>query len=177
MGGPFLPIRLGAPGAPLETAFEQLQSDLARNEKLAAALPRLPVRSPLPGRLEMTSPFGVRLDPFLGRLALHPGEDLRATVGEPVRATAEGRVTNASWDGGYGNMVEINHGDGLVTRYGHLSAIDVKVGQRVTVGQEIGHTGSTGRSTGPHLHYEVRIDGQAVDPHRFLEASRMLAER
>jgi len=95
---------------------------------------------------------------------------MRGETGEPVHATASGRVTSASRDGGYGNMVEINHGNGFATRYGHLSEIDVKVGQVVHIGEVIGKIGSTGRSTGPHLHYETRIDGEAVDPQKFLRA-------
>jgi murein DD-endopeptidase MepM/ murein hydrolase activator NlpD len=110
------------------------------------------------------------MDPFLDRPAMHPGVDLRGEVGEPVHATANGRVTMAGRDGGYGNMVELNHGNGLATRFGHLSEIDVKVGQEVRVGQVIGKVGSTGRSTGPHLHYECRINGEVVDPQKFLRA-------
>ena len=91
-----------------------------------------------------------------------------------MRVTANGKVTVASWQGGYGNMVEVDHGNGLATRYGHLSEIDVKVGQVVHIGQTIGEIGSTGRSTGPHLHYETRIDGEAVDPQKFLRAGLRL---
>ena len=122
----------------------------------------------------MTSPFGVRTDPFFGRPAMHSGIDLRGEIGEPVHATADGRVTRAGRDGGYGNMIEINHGHGLSTRYGHLSKIEVKVGQRVTIGQVIGLIGSTGRSTGPHLHYETRINGEPVNPQKFLRAGLRL---
>ena len=112
----------------------------------------------------------MRTDPFLGRPAMHTGIDFRGDTGEPVHATAAGKVTIAGWNGGYGKMVEIDHGNGLATRYGHLSEIDVKVGQIVRIGQVIGKIGSTGRSTGPHLHYETRIDGEAVDPQKFLRA-------
>jgi murein DD-endopeptidase MepM/ murein hydrolase activator NlpD len=174
MGGPYVPVRLDVEGSPLQTRFDDLQDQIAEDQKLASALPYLPLRQPLQGRLETTSPFGLRLDPFLGRLALHPGTDLRAAIGAPVLATAAGKVTNASYDGGYGNMVEIDHGDGLSTRYGHLSAILVRVGQTVGAGEEIGRVGTTGRSTGPHLHYEVRIDGQPVDPMRFVRAGETL---
>ena len=104
------------------------------------------------------------------------GVDLREDVGEPVRATGGGRVVSAGWSGGYGNMVEIDHGNGLSTRYGHMSAINVAEGQSIAVGAILGRVGSTGRSTGPHLHYEVRIDGEAVDPTRFLRASDKVAE-
>ena len=130
----------------------------------------MPVRKPLPGDLEVSSGFGVRRDPFLGRPAMHTGLDLRGDIGEPVRATADGKVEIAGWDGGYGNMVEIDHGHGLSTRFGHLSKIEVKVGQKVHIGDVIGRIGSTGRSTGPHLHYETRINGEPVDPQKFLRA-------
>jgi murein DD-endopeptidase MepM/ murein hydrolase activator NlpD len=93
-----------------------------------------------------------------------------------VHATADGTVKVAGWDGGYGNLVEIDHGNGLSTRYGHLSHINVKVGQKVKIGQVIGEIGSTGRSTGPHLHYETRIDGQAVNPEKFLQAGIKLGK-
>jgi murein DD-endopeptidase MepM/ murein hydrolase activator NlpD len=91
-------------------------------------------------------------------------------MGEPIHATAAGIVTIAGWSGGYGRMVEVDHGNGLATRYGHLSAIDVSVGQKIQIGQVVGKLGSTGRSTGPHLHYETRVDGEAVNPQKFLDA-------
>jgi murein DD-endopeptidase MepM/ murein hydrolase activator NlpD len=106
---------------------------------------------------------------------MHTGIDLRDDYGAPVRATAAGRVVAAEWSGGYGNMVEVDHGNGLATRYGHLSAIAVRQGQPVEVGTVLGRIGSTGRATGPHLHYEVRIDDEAVDPSRFLRAGAKLA--
>jgi murein DD-endopeptidase MepM/ murein hydrolase activator NlpD len=107
---------------------------------------------------------------------MHTGLDFRAAMGDPVRATANGKVVSAGWGGGYGRMVEIDHGNGLSTRYGHLSAINVSVGQSVKIGQVVGEVGSTGRSTGPHLHYETRIDGEAVDPQKFLRAGMRLNE-
>ena len=119
----------------------------------------------------MTSTFGYRTDPFLGRPALHSGVDLREEWGEPVHVTAAGVVTVAGPTGGYGNMVEVDHGGGFSTRYGHLSSISVAPGQQLSPGAVLGRVGSTGRSTGPHLHYEVRIDGDAVDPSRFLRAA------
>jgi murein DD-endopeptidase MepM/ murein hydrolase activator NlpD len=107
---------------------------------------------------------------------MHTGLDFRAEVGDPVLVTAGGTVTVAGWSGGYGKMVEVDHGNGFATRYGHMSEIDVKVGQQVKTGQSLGKVGTTGRSTGPHLHYETRIDGEAVDPQRFLSAGGKLAE-
>ncbi len=107
---------------------------------------------------------------------MHSGLDFRAAMGDPVRATANGKVTMAGNSGGYGRMVEIDHGNGLATRYGHLSEINVKIGDIIKIGQVIGEVGSTGRSTGPHLHYETRIDGEAVDPQRFLRAGIRLSQ-
>ena len=131
----------------------------------------LPVREPLTGDAPVSSPFGYRADPFLGRPALHPGVDLVQPAGSDIKATAAGRVTHAGWMGGYGEMVEIDHGNGLSTRYGHMSEVLVDEGDAVKAGETIGRVGTTGRSTGPHLHYEVRVDGEPVDPERFLEAA------
>ena len=165
---PLKPPRSGA------SAFERqlYRINVARAEinQYAHTLVAVPVRKPVAGEVDMSSPFGMRMDPFLGRPAIHTGIDLRGEIGEPVHATATGKVTIAGREGGYGNMVEINHGNGLATRYGHLSKIDVKVGQFVRIGEAIGKIGSTGRSTGPHLHYETRINGEAVDPQKFLRA-------
>jgi len=118
----------------------------------------------------LSSGFGVRMDPFINAPAMHTGLDFRGDMGESIRATAAGKVTQAGWNGGYGKMVEVDHGNGLATRYGHMSQIDVSVGQSIKTGQVLGRIGSTGRSTGPHLHYETRIDGNAVDPQKFLRA-------
>jgi murein DD-endopeptidase MepM/ murein hydrolase activator NlpD len=106
---------------------------------------------------------------------MHTGLDFRAASGDPVRATANGKVVTAGWMGGYGRMVEIDHGNGLSTRYGHMSEINVKAGERIKIGQVVGAVGSTGRSTGPHLHYETRIDGAPVDPQKFLRAGVRLS--
>jgi len=133
------------------------------------------VRKPIDGELDLRSGFGVRIDPFLGRPAMHTGLDLHGETGDAVHATADGTVTAAGWSGGYGRMVDIDHGNGLSTRYGHLSSIDVRVGQSVKTGQIIGKVGSPGRSTGPHLHYETRLRGAATDPQKFLRAGQRLA--
>jgi murein DD-endopeptidase MepM/ murein hydrolase activator NlpD len=114
------------------------------------------------------------MDPFVHEAAMHTGIDFRGDLGEPIHATAAGTVTIAGWSGGYGKMVEINHGNGLATRYGHLSEIDVSVGQSVRIGEIVGKLGSTGRSTGPHVHYETRVDGEAVNPQKFLDAGDKL---
>ena len=119
--------------------------------------------------LAYTSNFGIRSDPFRGTAAMHAGVDIPGPTGTPVYATADGYVDRAERAGGYGNMVEIDHGKGIQTRYGHLSKILVPANTRVHRGQLIALIGSTGRSTGPHLHYEVRIDGHAVNPVPFLQ--------
>lgn len=112
----------------------------------------------------MSSGFGMRVHPVLGGRRKHEGVDLPAPVGTPIRATADGVVEMADWFGGYGLFVKLEHGGSFETRYGHMSRIAVAAGQAVRKGDVIGYVGTTGRSTGPHLHYEVRIDGQAVNP-------------
>ena len=119
-------------------------------------------------RLTYTSNFGIRSDPFQGNARMHAGVDISGPVGTPIYATADGVVSHAERKGGYGNLVELDHGKGIATRYGHLSRILVESGTRVQRGQLIALMGSTGRSTGSHLHYEVRIDGHAVNPAPFL---------
>jgi murein DD-endopeptidase MepM/ murein hydrolase activator NlpD len=176
-GGPFVPLRQPKPGA---SAFDRqlyrINVARAQIERLNRVLVDVPVRKPVPGEIDMSSPFGVRTDPFLGRPAMHTGIDMRGETGEPVYATAAGKIAIAGREGGYGNMVEVDHGNGLSTRYGHLSEIDVKVGQVVRIGQVVGKIGSTGRSTGPHLHYETRINGEPVNPQKFLRAGMRLGK-
>ncbi|RUM25528.1 M23 family peptidase [Rhizobium vallis] len=151
-----------------------LDGALTRLEAVRSTAESLPFRNPAIGK-EMTSPFGNRRDPFLGRLALHSGIDFRFSPGEKIRPTAPGKVISAGWTGGYGNMVEVDHGNGVSTRYGHMSEVLVKVGDTVDRNDVIGLAGSTGRSTGTHLHYEVRQDGRAVDPVYFMNAGLKLA--
>ena len=146
----------------------------AQFERLTRTLATVPVRKPVMGELDVSSGFGMRLDPFIRAPALHTGLDFRGEPGDDIRATAAGKVTIAGWNGGYGKMVEIDHGNGFTSRYGHMSEIGVKVGQSVKAGQIVGKVGSTGRSTGPHLHYETRIAGEAVDPQKFLRAALKL---
>lgn len=177
VGGPFIPADVNPDGSPFERQLSKVQAAFVALDRVRRVLPYVPVRKPLSGQIEITSTFGYRSDPFLGRMALHSGLDMRAETGTPARATAAGKVVTAGWTGGYGNMVEIDHGNGLSTRYGHLSAIGVVDGQIVKAGDIIGRVGSTGRSTGPHLHYEVRIDDEATDPSRFVKAARLLAAR
>jgi murein DD-endopeptidase MepM/ murein hydrolase activator NlpD len=175
MGGPFVPVKLTANAGPFEKQLYRINVTRAEMDRLNRTLAQVPYRKPVVGEVEFTSGFGVRSDPFLGRPAMHTGLDFRAATGDPARVTANGKVVSAGWSGGYGRMVEVDHGNGLSTRYGHLSEINVKVGEIVRIGQVIGLVGSTGRSTGPHLHYETRIDGEAVDPQKFLRAGVRLS--
>ncbi|MBB3646028.1 murein DD-endopeptidase MepM/ murein hydrolase activator NlpD [Rhizobium sp. BK619] len=151
-----------------------LDGALTRLEAVRSTAESLPFRNPAIGK-DVTSPFGNRRDPFLGRLALHSGIDFRFSPGEKIRPSAPGKVISAGWTGGYGNMVEVDHGNGISTRYGHMSQVLVRVGDTVGRSDVIGLAGSTGRSTGTHLHYEVRQDGHAVDPVYFMNAGLKLA--
>jgi murein DD-endopeptidase MepM/ murein hydrolase activator NlpD len=175
VGGPFVPVKLSGDAGPFERQLYRINLARSQMDRLNRTLALVPYRKPVVGEVEFTSGFGVRSDPFLGRPAMHTGLDFRASMGDPVRATANGKVVSAGWSGGYGRMVEIDHGNGLSTRYGHLSEIHVKIGDQMRIGQVIGAVGSTGRSTGPHLHYETRIDGEAVDPQKFLRAGVRLS--
>jgi murein DD-endopeptidase MepM/ murein hydrolase activator NlpD len=167
-GGPF--IAASAQANSFDRQLHRIKLVRGHVERLTRTLGAVPIRKPLSGEMENTSGFGVRTDPFLRAPAMHTGLDFRADPGAPARATAAGTVTVAGWNGGYGKMVEVDHGNGFATRYAHLSAIDVEVGQTVRSGQIVGKVGSTGRSTGPHLHYETRVEGDPVDPQKFLRA-------
>ncbi len=169
VGGPFIPYRV-ASGGSFETYIRRINAARSQVNHLTTTIASVPLRKPVDGAIDTSSGFGVRSDPFLGRPAMHTGIDFRGETGGTIHVTAAGVVASAGWSGGYGLMVEVDHGNGLSTRYGHMSEIGVKVGQAVKPGQAIGKIGSTGRSTGPHLHYETRIGGEAVDPHRFLHA-------
>jgi murein DD-endopeptidase MepM/ murein hydrolase activator NlpD len=176
-GGPFIPVAVDPKAGPFEATLSRLQPQMIQIDRLRHAVAALPLRRPMPAEYEQTSTFGYRIDPFTRGPALHSGIDFRAETGTQVRAASGGRVITAEYSGGYGNMVEIDHGGGLSTRYGHLSAILVEEGQMLAAGAVLGRVGSTGRSTGPHLHYETRIDGDAVDPARFLKAGQRLMAR
>jgi murein DD-endopeptidase MepM/ murein hydrolase activator NlpD len=173
MGGPFIPMFGGEKIDGMSPDMERLAERAAERDRLRAGLDALPVRNPIPGS-EITSGFGGRQDPFLGSAAFHSGVDLRAPAGTPVAVTAAGTVVSAGWSGGYGQMVEVRHGNGLSTRYGHMSSIGVQVGDKVKTGDTVGRAGSTGRSTGAHLHYEVRVADEAVNPARYLAAGSAL---
>jgi len=174
VGGPFVPLSAATDGSTFTRQVSLVESAIDSSENMRRLLPQIPLRRPLYGTCEVTSGFGPRLDPFFRRAAMHTGVDLLDDYGASVHATARGVVTYAGPNGGYGNMVEVDHGNGLTTRYAHLSAIQVSVDQRVEAGTILGKIGSTGRSTGPHLHYETRIAGEPVDPERFLRAGALL---
>ncbi|KJF74104.1 M23 family metallopeptidase [Agrobacterium arsenijevicii] len=172
VGGPYAdPQRNEAD--PFNMSLTNLDNALNRLDIVKETATALPFGNPAPGRT-ITSRFGNRMDPFLGRPALHTGIDFRAETGADVKATGAGKVTVAENSGGYGNMVEIDHGQGVSTRFGHLSTILVRAGDKVEAGDVIGRAGSTGRSTGPHVHYEVRRNDTPVDPMRFLIAGAEL---
>jgi murein DD-endopeptidase MepM/ murein hydrolase activator NlpD len=172
MGGPFLPF-LRAPEDPFARQLGRVRAAAAIVGALKKSIDTVPVGRPAAAS-EVTSGFGMRIDPFLKQLAMHTGVDFRGEPGDPVRAAAAGKVTQAERNGGYGLMVEIDHGNGIATRYAHLSAVSVAEGASVTAGAVIGRMGTSGRSTGPHLHYEIRVGGEAVDPQRFLRAGLRL---
>lgn len=172
MGGPEEPV--AEPGN-ADPRFRELFASWRRMEQLEQAVIAIPSARPLDQTVNFTSGFGVRSDPFRGRAAMHGGIDLAGPVGTPIYATADGIVGRSEYNnGGYGNLVEINHGEGIQTRYGHMSRRLVEAGARVRRGQLIGLMGSTGRSTGSHLHYEVRIDGRAVNPIPFMQTGTQL---
>jgi murein DD-endopeptidase MepM/ murein hydrolase activator NlpD len=173
-GGPFVPVKLASEDQSFGRALVRVNLMRAEANALGNTLVKVPLRKPVTGEIDETSPFGVRMDPFAHEAAMHTGIDFRGEIGEPIHATAGGTVTIAGWTGGYGKLIEIDHGNGLATRYGHLSEIDVEVGQTVRAGAVIGKLGSTGRSTGPHLHYETRLNGEAVNPQKFLDAGDRL---
>lgn len=174
IGGPFVDLRAVTDLNAAESAMltvASLDDEVDRWDRLQFVLHTLPLAAPLDHFL-LSSGFGSRRDPINGKLAAHEGLDFLSELGAPVMATAPGKVVFAGWKGDYGKMVEIDHGLGIHTRYGHLKSITVKVGDEVTYRQQIGALGNTGRSTGPHVHYEVRVDDKAYDPMNFLEAGR-----
>lgn len=165
-GGPAMPIQSESLVA-LETKMNRIEQDLREYESKIGTIPSI---WPVDGTLE--SGFGGRRNPFGGSsYEFHSGQDIDAAFGTPVIAGASGTVTFSGWMNGYGQLVEIDHGGGLTTRYGHLSTIAASVGQLIKGGELLGRVGSTGRSTGPHLHYEVRIKDQPVNPVQYLLAS------
>jgi murein DD-endopeptidase MepM/ murein hydrolase activator NlpD len=169
VGGPFQAVKPLSTPAP---NFKQMFMSWKQLEKPQASV-AIPSAQPVKGTA-LTSGYGVRSDPFRGRAAMHAGIDLAGPLGTAIYATADAIVGRSEWANGYGNLIELNHGRGIQTRYGHLTRSIVRAGQRIKRGELIGYMGSTGRSTGSHLHYEVRIDGKAVNPIPFMEASDYL---
>ncbi len=177
MGGPDIPLQSvhieGISDTAFQNAYLKASAVLTQMDELLGAMRHVPLTVPVSGQgFERTSGFGARVDPFTGRYAFHPGVDFAGPWGATVHSTAPGTIVWAGNHGGYGNMVEIDHGLGIHTRYGHLSAILVQVGAKVSKGAPIGRLGSTGRSTGPHVHYEIWYDDVVRNPSKFIEAGR-----
>ena len=168
-GGPYEPVNASS-----DSTFKQLFTSWKKLDSLQSGAIAVPSDKPVKSA-SFTSGYGVRSDPFSGGAARHMGIDLAGPTGTPIYATADGSVSDSGWNsGGYGNLIKIDHGRGIETRYGHLSKIVVSQGSRVKRGQLIGYMGSTGRSTGSHLHYEVRIEGRAVNPVPFMKSTDYL---
>ncbi|MFA7603847.1 MAG: M23 family metallopeptidase, partial [Novosphingobium sp.] len=173
-GGPLLHLATSADGS-LDPRFRRMGMSLARMNMLERGLAGIP--QVLPARMDfISSGFGYRSDPFTGEGAFHAGLDFKGPVGAPIYAAAKGTVSFVGRRQGYGNCVEIDHGNGLLTRYAHMSAFRATAGQPVEAGAQIGAIGSSGRSTGPHLHFEVRINDRPVNPRPFLEAAPHVLE-
>ena len=175
-GGPLTPI-ISTRGAgmpdPLADRANAILSDMGEIDLYRLAAAKLPFANPIPsGSYRQTSAFGPRRDPIRGGRRMHNGLDFAGKTGTPIHATADGVVVKAGWSSGYGRMVEIQHAHGVVTRYAHNSKLYVKKGQRVSRGDRIAGMGSTGRSTGTHLHYEVHSGGKPVDPMIYIRAAR-----
>jgi murein DD-endopeptidase MepM/ murein hydrolase activator NlpD len=170
VGGPFIPF-FGKQSAEIrDPRFTKLADALAKMSALERAVAGIPTTMPA-AVVAMSSGFGYRSDPFTGGGAMHSGLDFKGPHGTPILAAAAGTVTFAGWQGGYGNCIEITHANGLVTRYAHLSGFTVPLGAEVKRGVQIARMGTTGRSTGTHLHFEVRVNGSAINPMKFLEAN------
>ncbi len=171
-GGPLEDAGAAAAAAPAgaDPQFRQLFVAWRQLDQLEAGIIAIPSGRPV-NMANFTSGYGTRSDPFRGSRAMHAGIDLAGPLGTPIYATADGIVGRSEYAGAYGNLVEINHGQGIQTRYGHMSRLIARPGQRVRRGELIGLMGSTGRSTGSHLHYEVRIDGRAVNPIPFIQSA------
>ena len=155
--------------------IQHAANTLSEATAMTTAAAKLPLSRPTSDTAK-SSGFGVRFDPFNGRPAFHSGLDFTGGIGVPIYATAPGIVAFTGVRAGYGNTVEIDHGAGFKTRYAHMSGFAVQVGERVALGERIGAMGSTGRSTGPHLHYEVWVNGRAQNPDRFLKAGEYVQQ-
>ncbi len=180
VGGPLIPVNFttGMPSGktvnqldPFARRIYEVEARLTEAQQYEKAIHSLPLAAPVEDYRE-TSAFGYRSDPFTRKTAFHEGADLAAFWGAPIMVTAPGTVTFAGVKGGYGRVVEVDHGGGFKTRYGHMNSIAVKAGQQLAIGQKVGTMGSTGRSTGPHLHYEIYFRGKSYDPIKFLRAGK-----
>ncbi|WP_260926164.1 M23 family metallopeptidase [Novosphingobium sp. 9] len=174
-GGPLQLLSTGTHGT-IDPRFRALGKSLARMDSLENGLASIPQVSPAHVAY-VSSSYGYRSDPFTGASAFHAGLDFPGPMGSPIYAAAKGTVTFVGQRSGYGNCVEVSHGNGLMTRYGHLSGFDAHVGEKVDAGTQIARMGSTGRSTGSHLHFEVRVNGNPVNPRPFLEAARNVQQQ
>ncbi len=175
MGGPLTPLAVSTKGEPEDPASSKANALLTEMDKvnlLRIAAERTPFAMPVKNSYRLTSGYGWRRHPTSGKSRMHDGVDMAAAVGTPLYATADGVVTFSGWAGGYGRVIKIRHAMGFETRFAHLSKIRVKKGQRVSRGDRIGDMGSSGRSTGSHLHYEVRIGGKSVNPMNYIKAAR-----
>ena len=182
VGGPEIPLDAvhieGISDMAFQQAYLRASAVLEQLNELLRGMRHVPLTTPVYGSsFERTSGFGARIDPFTGHYAFHPGIDFAGPWGSVVRATAPGRVVWAGPRGSYGNMVEIDHGFGIHTRYAHLSSILVRVGAKLNEGSPVGKLGSTGRSTGPHVHYEVWYDDVVRNPRNFIEAGRHVLQQ
>lgn len=175
-GGPFIPIKPEEAGGHLMQKLTRLDDHLGQWETLQAVMARLPLAAPL-NTYYVTSSFGKRRDPLNKRWSAHYGVDFGGPMRSPVYAPAAGIVKQAGAKGRYGRFIEIDHGSGIVTRYGHLNKIMVKRGDKIDFRQKIAELGSSGRSTGPHLHYEIVFNGKPKDPMRFIKAGRHVFQK
>lgn len=169
VGGPFVPV--GKNGSILDEGQTALDRHLAHWEDLQKLIKNLPLVAPL-DHYKLGSPYGRRKDPINNKWAMHKGADLSAKSRTPIYATAGGKIVYRGWKGRYGRLVEIDHGFGIRTRYGHMRRISVRRGQTVKIGQKIGQVGTSGRSTGPHVHYEIILNGKQINPIKFIEAGK-----
>ena len=178
VGGPLLPVSLSqqAPDG-FDRELLKAQRNFTEAEKLLHGITLMPIRLPFTKGYRLTSAFGFRRDPFKDVLAMHTGVDLMTAYGAPIVATAPGVVIRAEMTDVYGRVIDIRHDNGITTRYAHMSAMEVKEDERVAAGQLIGRVGTSGRSTGPHLHYETRVNGKPIDPYEFLRVARDVLQK
>jgi len=173
-GGPVMPLMFGPEDVfedPFANRANDLLIELDRLNLMKIAASKVPLANPVRGSFRWTSGYGYRRDPFGGGRRFHGGVDMAGPLGTPIVAAADGIVTYAGWQSGYGKIVIIRHAQGFETRYGHLTTIDVAKGESIFKGDKIGGMGSTGRSTGVHLHYEIRIGGETVNPMTYIKAA------